>query len=57
MVIEVMIGLSSSQIACAQSYVAIQCLKDTFFEYGFPCWTNIIGDGTPVQLDFNKLTS
>ena len=28
MVIEVMIGLSSSQIACAQSYVAIQSLKD-----------------------------
>ena len=31
MVIEVMIGLSSSQIACAQSYVAIQCLKDTYY--------------------------
>ena len=48
MVIEVMIGLSSSQIACAQSYVAIQCLKD------FPCWTKIIGDGTVVQLDIKK---
>ena len=33
MVIEVMIGLSSSQIACAQSYVAIQCLKDMYFDF------------------------
>ena len=32
MVIEVMIGLSSTQIACAQSYVAIQYLKDTYFD-------------------------